>query len=90
LSASDVTRPDARSRLRRRLIVATAVALALIFFRYAFATMRTVGWGGWPLALLLCVLTAAACQLAVMFARPSRTTRTHTTSDEDASDHASK
>jgi hypothetical protein len=65
------------------------VAAALIFFSYGFGSIRTLGWGGWPLALLLCVLAAAAWQVAITFARPTGTIRTHTTSSEDASDEGS-
>jgi hypothetical protein len=86
-----VTRSDVpsspRSRLARRLLVAVTAVAGLVFYRYAFATIRTVGWRGWPLALLLCVLAAAAWQLVLSFSRPSRTVRTHTSSGEEETAH---
>jgi hypothetical protein len=62
--------------------VVLSAAAGLICFRYGFAIIRTAGWAAWPLALLLCVLAAAAWQLALGFARPSRTIRTHDAHDD--------
>jgi hypothetical protein len=90
LTVPDVPPSPARSRLRRRLIVAVTSAAGLVFFGYGFATLRTIGWRAWPLTLLLCVLVATSWQVALMFARPSRTIRTHTTAGEnELSDEAS-
>lgn len=84
LTVFDVPSSPARSRLRRRLIVGVTAIAGLVFFRYGFVTIRVLGWSGWPLALLLCVLAAAAWQVALMFSRPSGTVVTHTSSTENA------
>jgi hypothetical protein len=78
---------SSRSRLPRYLLVAVAAVAGLVFYRYGFATIRTLGWTGWPLALLLCVLAAAAWQLALSFIRPSRTVRTHASSSDEETGH---
>jgi len=67
---------------RRWLIVLLAALAGVVFFRYAFLAIRTVGWAAWPLALLLCVLVGAAWQVALAFLRPSSVSRTHTESSE--------
>jgi hypothetical protein len=80
-----VTRPS----LRRRLLIVVAAGAGAVCFRNAFATIRAMGWAAWPLALLLCVLAAAAWQMALMLVRGSRTVRTHAdaqVSDERESD----
>ena len=74
-----MTLPSSR---RRQLIVLFAALAGVVFFRYAFLAMKTLGWTAWPLALLLCVLAVAAWQAGLAFLRPTRATMTHTKSSE--------
>jgi ABC-type uncharacterized transport system permease subunit len=62
--------------------VLLAALAGVVFFRYAFLALKTVGLAAWPLALLLCVLAGAAWQAGLAFLRPSRASRTHTESSE--------
>ena len=80
------------SRRRRVLLVLTMAIVGLVFIGYGFAAFQALGWAGWPLALLLCVLAAAAWQIAIAVARPSRSVRTHTSErgDQDSQGHAAK
>jgi hypothetical protein len=71
-----------RSRALLRIVIVCAALAGAFFYRNAFATIRSLGWGAWPLALLLCVLAAAAWHGALLLARPSRAIRTH--ADEKA------
>ncbi len=76
--------PSTRSRVRLRILIVVAALAGAFFYRDAFATIRSLGWGAWPLSLLLCVLAAAAWQGAMLLARPSRALRTHTEEKSDA------
>ena len=84
---TDVTLLAPESRRRRFLLVFAMAIIGLLFIRYGFATFQTLGWSGWPLALMLCVLAAGAWQIAIAVARPSHSVRTHTAgSAEDGSE----
>ena len=78
MTAAGVPVPFPRSRLARRFVSGAAAIVGAVFFRNAVETIHSLGWGAWPLSLLLCVLAAATWQLAIMLVRPSQTVSTHT------------